>query len=185
MTAAVLIQDIKWCDSSTLLSLTIQLYYDHEISLKFITGLFVWQRPRFQMTKHTPYNPVAMTERARIVWLWLGGASVRSISQQTGASLSTVYRVIRRSHGRNSIKLRQELLREKRNPWWKESKFTAPRGSSCDILQRFSYEKIYPWEENATIIKGHFLGRSKGGFPFYHHFDYSHFLANNFCQLCY
>lgn len=133
------------------------------------------------MTKHTPYNPVAMTERVRIVWLWLGGASVRAISQQTGASLSTVYRWIRRCHGRNSIKFRQELLRRKKNAWWKEVKFTTP--SSCDILQRFSCEKYYPWGGNATINKGHFLGRPKGGFPYFYSFDYTNFLPNNFCQL--
>lgn len=41
-------------------------------------------------------SSAVIAERARIVWLWLGGESARSISQQTGASLSTVYRWIRR-----------------------------------------------------------------------------------------
>lgn len=137
------------------------------------------------MTKRTPYNPVAMTERARIVWLWLGGGSVRSISQQTGASLSTVCRWIRRCQGRNSIKLRQVLLRGKRNPWWKDTKFTVPRESSCGTKPRFPYGKLYDWEENAIINKCHFLGHHKGRFPFVHHIDYTHFLAVNFCQLFY
>lgn len=40
--------------------------------------------------------PDVVAERARIVWMWLLGVSARDISFQTGASISKVYRWIRR-----------------------------------------------------------------------------------------
>ncbi|KAK3886252.1 hypothetical protein Pcinc_009585 [Petrolisthes cinctipes] len=50
--------------------------------------------------------PAVIAERAKIVWLSLKGASARTVSQQTGASLSTVYRWIRRWQEEGSVRTR-------------------------------------------------------------------------------
>lgn len=43
-----------------------------------------------------PFRPTGLDERARFVWMWVEGLSVRMIAQQTGTSVTTVYRWIRR-----------------------------------------------------------------------------------------
>lgn len=62
-------------------------------------------------------NPAILAERARIVWLWLGGASARSISQQTGASLSVVYRWIHRWQEEGSVRTRPYQRRLRKLKW--------------------------------------------------------------------
>lgn len=51
--------------------------------------------PTSLMRQH-PFRPTEVEERARFVCMWVDGMSVRTIAQQTGASLTTVYRWIRR-----------------------------------------------------------------------------------------
>ncbi|MPC77728.1 hypothetical protein E2C01_072192 [Portunus trituberculatus] len=48
----------------------------------------------------------SITSRKWIVWLWLRGASAMAISQQTGVSLSTVYRWVRRWHEEGTVEAR-------------------------------------------------------------------------------
>lgn len=70
-----------------------------------------------QYRKNTYASYVLMDQRATryiasvasrrwIVWLWLRGASAMAISQQTGVSLSTVYRWVRRWHEEGSVEAR-------------------------------------------------------------------------------
>ncbi|KAK4317317.1 hypothetical protein Pmani_011581 [Petrolisthes manimaculis] len=65
-------------------------------------------------------SPAVVAERARIVWLWLRGESARTVSQQTGASLSTVYRWIRRWQEEGTVRTRpfHKLKHSKKmTPW--------------------------------------------------------------------
>lgn len=66
-------------------------------------------------------TPAVVAERARIVWLWLGGASARSVSQQTGASLSTVYRWIRRWQEEGSVRTRPFHKGKLKTLWCEQS----------------------------------------------------------------
>ncbi|KAK3888062.1 hypothetical protein Pcinc_007852 [Petrolisthes cinctipes] len=72
------------------------------------------------MERRMSNNTRILAERARIVWLWLGGASARSISQQTGASLSVVYRWIHRWQEEGSVRTRP-YHRELRRLRWNDS----------------------------------------------------------------
>lgn len=46
------------------------------------------------------FQPTALGDRAKFIWLWVKGNSARSIAKETGASVTTVYRWIRRwRHG--------------------------------------------------------------------------------------
>lgn len=69
------------------------------------------------MRRRFSNTPTGLAERARIVWLWLGGASARSISQQIGTSLSVVYRWIHRWQDEGSIKTRPYHRRLRRVRW--------------------------------------------------------------------
>lgn len=45
-------------------------------------------------------QPTALGDRAKFIWLWVKGNSARSIAKETGTSVTTVYRWIRRwRHG--------------------------------------------------------------------------------------
>lgn len=45
-------------------------------------------------------------DRVKIVWMWLGGMSARKISCETGASICTVYRWIRRWQDEGNVDTR-------------------------------------------------------------------------------
>ncbi|KAK3892676.1 hypothetical protein Pcinc_003469 [Petrolisthes cinctipes] len=80
------------------------------------------------MERRMSNSPAILAERARIVWLWLGGASARSISQQTGASLSVVYRWIHRWQEEGSVRTRP-YHRELRRLRWNDSHRLSTPGS--------------------------------------------------------
>lgn len=69
------------------------------------------------MRRRLSNTPTGLAERARIVWLWLGGASARSISQQIGTSLSVVYRWIHRWQDEGTIRTRPYHRRLRRVRW--------------------------------------------------------------------
>lgn len=69
------------------------------------------------MQRRLSNTPTGLAERAKIVWLWLGGASARSISQQIGTSLSVVYRWIHRWQDEGTIKTRPYHRRLRRVRW--------------------------------------------------------------------
>lgn len=72
-------------------------------------------------------SPAVLAERTWIVWLWLEGASARSISQMTGASLSTVYRWVRRWQDEGSVATRPYHRRLRKVPWTAEGEFAKIR----------------------------------------------------------
>ncbi|XP_066985186.1 uncharacterized protein [Macrobrachium rosenbergii] len=64
------------------------------LRLRFV---FVQQhKAREIMSKRRSNKPTAVDDRARIVWMWVGGKSAYSIAQETGTSMTTVYRWLRR-----------------------------------------------------------------------------------------
>lgn len=69
------------------------------------------------MDQRLGHRPAVMAERARIVWLWLGGASARAISHQTGASLSTVYRWVLRWQEEGTVETKPYYRRLRKDPW--------------------------------------------------------------------
>lgn len=48
------------------------------------------------MERQRSRNRTLIAERVRLVWMWLTGLSVQQISSETGASVTTVYRWLRR-----------------------------------------------------------------------------------------
>ncbi|KAK4327479.1 hypothetical protein Pmani_002035 [Petrolisthes manimaculis] len=78
------------------------------------------------MERRMSNNPAILAERARIVWLWLGGASAKSISQQTGASLSVVYRWIHRWQEEGSVRTRPYHRRLRRLRWNDSHRLSTP-----------------------------------------------------------
>lgn len=62
------------------------------------------------------YEPVAKaksvtSDRKRIVWLWVAGFAARDIAKETGTSLSTVYRWIRRWEKEGTLVTRSQCDR--------------------------------------------------------------------------
>ncbi|KAK3874482.1 hypothetical protein Pcinc_020593 [Petrolisthes cinctipes] len=70
-------------------------------------------------------SPTVLLERAKLVRLWLAGASARSISQQIGVSLSVVYRWIHRWQEQGSIKTRPYNRRLRKVRWTKTHGLTT------------------------------------------------------------
>ncbi|KAK4322230.1 hypothetical protein Pmani_007028 [Petrolisthes manimaculis] len=85
------------------------------------------------MERRMSNSPAILAERARIVWLWLGGASVRSISQQTGASLSVVYRWIHRWQEEGSVRTRPYHRDLRRLRWNDSHRLSTPTPGSINL----------------------------------------------------
>lgn len=86
-------------------------------------------------------SPAVMAERAKIVLLWLGGSSARSISQQTGASLSTVYRWIHRWQEEGSVETKP-YQRRLRKVQWNDKKCLKRKNMVETFLKSAKGERI-------------------------------------------
>lgn len=58
------------------------------------------------MEMKNAHSRTIMADRLVMVWMWLNGASARRISSHTGASVSTVYRWIRRWNDEGTLETR-------------------------------------------------------------------------------
>ncbi|KAK4327297.1 hypothetical protein Pmani_002238 [Petrolisthes manimaculis] len=58
------------------------------------------------MDVRNAHSRTAMADRLVMVWMWLNGTSARRISRYTGASVSTVYRWIRRWYDEGTLETR-------------------------------------------------------------------------------
>lgn len=79
--------------------------------------------------------------RSRIVWLWLAGCPARDISILTGASVSTVYRWLRRFQGAYSVGNVMEESIE----------------TSSGYLALWSHLNLQLWMSALTAAQGHYL----------------------------
>lgn len=104
------------------------------------------------MDKGITNAPAVVAERARIVWLWLGGASARSVSQQTGASLSTVYRWIRRWQEEGSVRTRPFHKEKRKTLWCEQSKQRNKNKRRARTIQ-------IPVTQESSTRQASFLGR--------------------------
>lgn len=70
------------------------------------------------MVMKNAHRRTIMADRLVMVWMWLNGASARGISSHTGASISTVYRWIRRWHDEGTLQTRpycgRQMVTDKR-----------------------------------------------------------------------
>lgn len=99
------------------------------------------QSPCSKMDRSLVNSPTLVAARACIVWLWLDGASARAISRQTGASLSTVYRWVRRWQEEGTVETKPYHRRLRRNPWSDSNKLLragTPRGKNRNKLEKIS-----------------------------------------------
>lgn len=78
------------------------------------------------MDRWVTNSPTVVAERAKIVRLWLQGATARAISQETGASLSTVYRWVRRWQQEGTVRARAFHKKPRKNPWFKGRENPGP-----------------------------------------------------------
>lgn len=71
------------------------------------------------MDMKNAHSRTIMADRLVMVWMWMNGASARRISSHTGASISTVYRWIRRWHDEGTLETRpycgRQMGTDKRN----------------------------------------------------------------------
>ncbi|KAK4313262.1 hypothetical protein Pmani_003158 [Petrolisthes manimaculis] len=63
------------------------------------------------MDKRVAKSKCVTTERTKIIWLWLAGLAARDIATETGTSLSTVYRWIRRWEKEGTLATRSQYDR--------------------------------------------------------------------------
>lgn len=91
---------------------SLSLYLVNDTCMPFEWTLLCWWRnpcllhTRTTMEGRQPSRTTNTTQRARMVWMWVGGQSARTIAQATGASVSTVYRWIRRWEQEGNIHTR-------------------------------------------------------------------------------
>lgn len=97
---------LSWC-----LFRFIHLFFTIQNQIKLhhqilpIYFIFMFNRAISMESRAVKYK-VLLADRARIVWMWLSGMSVREISQESGTSVSTVYRWIRRWQKEGSLERR-------------------------------------------------------------------------------
>lgn len=77
------------------------------------------------MEMKNAHSRTIMADRFVMVWMWLNGASARRISIHTGASISTVYRWIRRWHDEGTLETRPycgiHMASDKRNSLYSDN----------------------------------------------------------------
>lgn len=78
------------------------------------------------MEGRQPCKTTDTTQRARMVWMWVGGQSARSIARETGASVSTVYRWIRRWEQEGNVHTRPRVGKYHLCFWGKKVVSGAP-----------------------------------------------------------
>lgn len=105
---------------------TIYIPYDTILIIDKLTYIdFIQQILKMDRILVSSHRTVRL--RAKIIWLWLRGTSARSISHQTGASLTTVYRWIHRwKESRKPLKPYYSIL---------NSNFPTRQKSNC-IMSR-------------------------------------------------
>ncbi|KAG7162400.1 Glutamate receptor ionotropic, kainate 1-like 1 [Homarus americanus] len=69
------------------------------------------------MRGEAPCNSEVIATRAKIVWMWLTGMSARQISRKSGASVTTVYRWIRRWQEEGTVATRPYRRRPRTSSW--------------------------------------------------------------------
>lgn len=120
-------------------------------------------------------SPAVLIERARIVCLWLGGASARSISQETGVSLSVVYRWIHRWQEEGSIKSRPYNRRLRKVRWSNDNGLTTNAASTPGKLPQLPQKMQFPQPAlmslNSTSTK-----QPKAPIENYYAFHHYHYL---------
>lgn len=67
--------------------------------------------PKKKMCEPVSKGKSVIADRRRIVWLWLTGMAARDIATETGTSLSTVYRWIRRWEKEGTLATRSQYDR--------------------------------------------------------------------------
>ncbi|KAK4325080.1 hypothetical protein Pmani_004236 [Petrolisthes manimaculis] len=82
-------------------------------------------------------------KRARIVQLWQKGMAVRNISRKTGASVTTVYRWIRRWKEEGTLKTKRYRRRPRAAAWQRE---VGTAASSSTVFVKPDY-----WEQNTEL----------------------------------
>lgn len=90
------------------------------------SNFFSWQTMWREGTNFTN----VLVKRARIVHLWQKGTAVRTISRKTGASITTVYRWIRRWQEEGTLKTRPYRKRPRAATWQREIAAAASSLSS-------------------------------------------------------
>ncbi|KAK3893555.1 hypothetical protein Pcinc_002620 [Petrolisthes cinctipes] len=97
-------------------------------------------------------------KRARIVQLWQKGVAVRNISRKTGASVTTVYRWIRRWKEEGTLKTKSYRRRPRAAAWQRE---VVTAASSSTVFVKPDY-----WEQNTELCYYRLLNpyRSAGQF---------------------
>lgn len=75
---------------------------------KYCFMVSLWSQCRLggRMEKRGSYIRTLKTDRLRMVWMWLEGKSARAISLETGISICTVYRWIRRWREEGNVDIR-------------------------------------------------------------------------------
>lgn len=91
------------------------------------------------MERRGPYIRTLKTDRLRMVWMWLAGKSARTISLETGISICTVYRWIRRWREEGSVDSRPYRGKYRTPPL-----FLAPYSSTLRKHHSDSYFTLDP-----------------------------------------
>lgn len=92
-----------------------------------------------------------LVKRARIVQLWQKGTAVRTISRKTGASVTTVYRWIRRWQEEGTLKTRPYRKRPRAATWQREVAIAASSLSSTYSV------KLNNWDWSAHLCYSRLL----------------------------
>ncbi|KAG7159496.1 putative winged helix-turn-helix domain containing protein 12 [Homarus americanus] len=114
--------------------------------------LAMMQRHHFRITD--------LQDRAKFIWMWKDGFSVRMIANETGTSVTTVYRWIRRwqREGNLCTKTRSgrpRLLLKEENPQDQQQN-NPGHTSSSSALDASSY---HPWLPNAVPPRSYLEGQ--------------------------
>lgn len=105
------------------------------------------------MERRMSNSPAVLAERARIVWLWLCGSSVKSISQQTGASLSVVYRWIHRWQEEGSVRNRPYHRRLRKVRWIDDQRQTAPEMMNSSLIPTKEKNSLVSKQQPITLAQ--------------------------------
>lgn len=148
------------------------------------------------MEFHRLHQTTTLADRSRFVWMWAGGMSARAIAQETGASVTTICRWIRRWRKEGHLNTKPRRGRPRKNKVYIMKNFHSHIGSffqnasnarmaEIQSSQSFAYSwkptHIFPLNCLSSLVNLFYLQNIKTMSPHFQYID-SYIKSDEACE---